>query len=157
MLKYGIENDEKNIHELRSYLKGLKIIEELHKKQLEMHTFMIEPLQILSQDLNEMDFVRIIALLRGEKECQYLSKIGSCVHLASFVKENKTIHANFVHQGPAMKSFTLFSCEALYNNNDFYINNLHNRVLVDKNVKKFNTTRKVVETDYLLKDLKVIS
>ena len=104
-----------------------------------------------------MDFGMIIGLLRGQKECQYLSKLGSCVHLASFVKENKTIHANFMHQETIMKSYTLFSCEALHSDGNFCINNLHNRVLVDKNVKKFNTTRKVVESDSLLKDLKVIS
>ena len=140
---------------MRSYLKGLKVIEEPHRKQLEMHTIMMEALHILSEDLVEMDFVRIIALLRGKRRCQYLSEIGSCVHLSSFEKDNKTIHANCIHQGPIMKSYSLFSCEALYYNQSFYINNLHNRVLVDKDVKRYNTTRKVLDSDYLLKDLKV--
>ena len=106
----------------------------------------------MSQDLNEMDFVLILGLLRGQKECQYISQLNSCMHLASFEKEESTIHANFVHQKPTMKSYKLFSCEVLFYEGEFYINNLHNRVLVNKNVKKYNVTRKVVEKDYLLKN-----
>ena len=74
MLKHGIENEEHNIHELRSYLKGLKVIEELHRKQLEMHTSMMEALQILSEDVDEMDFVKIIALFRGKENVNIFQK-----------------------------------------------------------------------------------
>ena len=78
-----------------------------------MHTSLMEALQSLAEDVDEMDFVKIIELFKGKKKCQYLSEIQSCVHLSSFVKSNYTIHANFVHQSPTMKSYTLFSCEAL--------------------------------------------
>ena len=144
LVKQNIQNDEKSIHELRSYLKGSKVIEELHMKQLEMHTYLIEALQLLSQDLNEMDFVLILGLLRGQKECQYISQLSSCVHLASFEKEKSTIHATFVHQKPIIKSYKLFSCEVLYYEGEFYINNFHNRVLDNKNVDKFNVIRKTI-------------
>ena len=97
LLKQNIQNEEQSISELRSYLKGSKFIEELRMKQMEMHNYMIEALQLLFQDLSDMDFVLILSLLRGQKECEYISQLNNCVHLASFEKEKNTIHANFVH------------------------------------------------------------
>ena len=69
LLKQNIQNEEQSISELRTYLKGSKVIEELRMKQMEMHNYMIEALQLLFQDLSDMDFVLILSLLRGQKEC----------------------------------------------------------------------------------------
>ena len=83
-------------------------------KQIELHSYMIEALQLLFQDLNSMDFVLILNLLGGQKECEYIFPLNSCVHLASFNKLGHTIHANFVHQKPIIKNYKLFSYEVLY-------------------------------------------
>jgi len=79
-------------------LKGSKIIEELRTKQLELHQFMMESLQILFEDLSGLDFVLIFKLLGGQKTCEYLSQLESCVHLAGFSIMGHTIQAKFIHK-----------------------------------------------------------
>ena len=117
---------------------------------------LIHALQSLSEDLSSMDFIKILDLFKGSKKFRYLSEIQSCVHLSNFVVDNVTVHATYLHQSPRMKNFTLFSCEALHIENQFYINDLHNRFLSPQDIIKYNRTRKVISSDFVLENLKVI-
>ena len=61
-LKENLRNDEHDILELRSFLRGSKIIQELRSKQMEIHQYLLETLQILYEDLTNSDFSLILKL-----------------------------------------------------------------------------------------------
>ena len=92
-----VNNDEISMIEIRAYLKGLKVIEQLHRLQSDAYSSLFGDLQNLSRDLTDMDFIKILDLLKGTKNCRYLTEINSCVHLSNFVVDNLTVHATYFH------------------------------------------------------------
>ena len=114
---------------------------------MEIHQYLIETLQILYEDLTNLDFALILKLLGGQKTCEFLSQLNSCVILAGFSVKGNTIHAKFVHQKLSVANFKLFSCSVFQQNDNFYINDLHNRLTAIHEVNKFNYTRLVSQKD----------
>ena len=156
-LKQNLINDENDISELKSYLRGYKIIQELQSKQMEIHQYLLQTLQILFEDLTHSDVALILKLLGGHKTCEYLTQLNKCVSLAGFTVERNTLRAKFVHKKLTVANFILFSCSVFLDHGNYYINNLHNRLTASHEVGKFNYTRLVSQKDYILQGLEIVA
>ena len=61
-IKHRIHNEETGMGEIRSYLKGLKTIEQVHRLQVDLYSSLVGDLENLYRDLTDSDFVKILDL-----------------------------------------------------------------------------------------------
>ena len=155
-MNHKINSEEAGLMEIRSYLKSVQLIDRLHRLQNDFYLLFIENLNILDIDLKNSDLVRILKLFRY-KHCQFLNLVNACVYLDNFRVEKNVIHANFQHNAPRMMNFTMFSCRVVEFEGNYLINGLHNQVVGPTDIHRYNKTRPVQASDFVLKNLEVIA
>ena len=151
-----INAEEAGLGEFRNYLKSTQLIENLHRLQNDFYLLFVENLNILESDLRNSDLVRIMKLFRY-KQCEFLNLMNACVYLDNFRVEKNVIHANFQHNAPRIMNFTMFSCRVVEFEGNYLINGLHNQVVGPTDIHRYNKTRPVQASDFVLKNLEVIA
>ena len=155
-MNHKINSDEAGLMEIRSYLKSVQLIDRLHRLQNDFYLLFVENLNILDIDLKNSDLVRILKLFRY-KHCQFLNLVNACVYLYNFRVEKNFVHANFRHNAPRMINLTMFSCRVMEFEGNYLINGLHNKVVGPTDIHRYNTTKPVQTSDFVLQNLEVIA
>ena len=151
--KLGAE--EIDLDDLRNFMRGAQVIEKLHKIQVDFYMLFNSNLDILQKNLETADLMNLIALFKT-RDCKFLSIFNKCVFLDSFRISENWIHVSFKHSIYKLSNFSSFSCFVKEFGNNFYLNDLHNRILRPKDVEIFNKTRPIRSSDFFDKKLEII-
>merc|ERR1711923_197337 len=152
--KFGAE--EIDLEDLRQFMRGSQVIEKIHKIQVDFYLLFTSNLDILQENLETADFVNLIDLFKTN-DCRYVNILNKCVFLDSFHVVGNWIHANFRHSTYKLSNVTMFSCFVKEFDGNFYLNDLHNRILRPKEVELFNKSRPIRSSDSLTKQLNIIA
>ena len=151
--KLGAE--ELDLSDLRNFMRGAQVIEKLHKIQMDFFMIFSSNLDIFQKNLEHADLINLIALFKS-RECKFLNVFNKCVYLDSFRISDNWIHANFKHSIYKLQNFSAFSCFVEEFKGNFYLNDLHNRMLRPKDVQIFNKTRPIRSSDFVNRNLDII-
>ena len=151
--KLGAE--ELDLNDLRNFMRGAQVIEKLHKIQVDFFMIFNSNLDILQKNLEHADLMNLIALFKT-RDCKFLNVFNKCVFLDSFRISENWIHANFKHSIYKLQNFSTFSCFVEEFKGNFYLNDLHNRMLRPKDVQIFNKTRPIRSSDFVNRNLDII-
>ena len=152
--KLGAE--ELDLDDLRNFMRGSQVIEKLHKIQVDFYMLFNSNLDILQKNLETADLVNLITLFKT-RDCRFLSIFNKCVFLDSFRISENWIHANFKHSIYKLSNFSMFSCFVKEFEGNFYLNDLHNRILRPKEVEFFNKTRPIRSSDFVVQNVGIIA
>ena len=152
--KLGAE--ELDLEDLRNFMRGSQVIEKIHKIQVDFYLLFASNLDILLKNLETADFVNLLDLFKTN-DCKFLDILNTCVFLDNFHISGTWIHANFRHSTYQLSNFSMFSCYVKEFGGNFYVNDLHNRILRPKDVEIFNRTRPIRSSDFLDKKLEIIA
>ena len=152
--KLGAE--EIDLEDLRNFMRGSQVIEKIHKIQVDFYLLFTSNLDILQENLETADFVNLIDLFKTN-DCRYVNILNKCVFLDSFHVVGNWIHANYRHSTYKLSNWTMFSCFVKEFEGNFYVNDLHNRILRPKEVEFFNKTRPIRSSDFVVQNLDIIA
>ena len=152
--KLGAE--ELDLEDLRNFMKGSQVIEKIHKIQVDFYLLFASNLDILLKNLETADFVNLLDLFKTN-DCKFLDILNTCVFLDNFHISGTWIHANFRHSTYQLSNFSMFSCYVKEFGGNFYVNDLHNRILRPKEVEFFNKTRPIRSSDFVVQNVGIIA
>ena len=152
--KLGAE--EIDLQDLRNFMRGSQVIEKIHKIQVDFYLLFSSNLDILQKNLETADFVNLLDLFKTN-DCRFLDTLHKCVFLDNFHISGTWIHANFRHSTYQLSNFSMFSCYVKEFGGNFYVNDLHNRILRPKEVEFFNKTRPIRSSDFVVQNVGIIA